>query len=245
MLESPAAPEAQPGQADLQQVLALGERMCGVGDEAQLAEIATLATPGLLGARVIGWLTDRHQRCEGASWDETARLVLGRAALAALPRAGRCALLTGDALPIDVAASIGDAVIVAAPLRLHRDPVGVLIAAVPAPDARVQMLLTLVAQQASSCLFGLRVADLLKEEARSLETQLEVRARELRRAQQQIVASDRLATLGTLVAGIGHEITNPLATVMLNNGALVNRLARAGLLPGLLTETQRLVAEND
>jgi CheY-like chemotaxis protein/two-component sensor histidine kinase len=54
-----------------------------------------------------------------------------------------------------------------------------------------------------------------------------------------------MATLGMLAAGIGHEISNPLATVMLNNGALTNRLARAGLPAAPLTEAQRLLAEND
>ena len=230
---------------DLQQIVALGERMAGVADERALAEVATLATPTLLGASAVVWLSDRHERCEGCDWDETSRLVLRRAALAALPRAGRAAVLDGAQLPPALADVIGATVVVAAALRLHREPVGVLACVVAEGDTRVQALLTLVAQQASSFLAGLRAADLLRDETRALEKQLETRTGQLRRAEQQIIVSDRLAMLGTLVAGIGHEITNPLATVMLNNGALVNRLARAGLPPGLLTEAQRLVAEND
>jgi signal transduction histidine kinase len=230
---------------DLQQIVGLGERLSGAGDEAALAEMATLATPALLGASVVAWLTDRHERCEGCDWDDTSRLVLPRAALTLMPRAGRAAVLASADLPAELQAAVGEAVVVAAPLRVHRELCGVLVCVVPEADARVTSLLTLIAQQASASLVGLRGAELLKDEAHALEAQLEARSNDLRRAEQQIIVSDRLATLGTLVAGIGHEITNPLATVMLNNGALVNRLARAGLPAGLLTEAQRLVAEND
>jgi signal transduction histidine kinase/CheY-like chemotaxis protein len=244
MVNRPSSPPDGPP-ADLQQVVALGERLAGASDEPALAEIATLATPALLGASVVAWLTDRHERCEPSHWDETSCLVLRRAALAELPRAGRAVVLAGDARPPALAQALGSAVLVIAPLRTQRDVVGVLACAVPDADTRVQALLAMLAHQASASLAGLRLADLLKNEARALEAQLDKRTRELRRAEQQIIVSDRLATLGTLVAGIGHEITNPLATVMLNNGALVNRLARAGLPAGLLTEAQRLVAEND
>src|SRR5262245_43890109 len=123
---------------DLSQIVALGERLAGAVDEAGLAEVASLATPVLLGASGVGWLTERHERCEGCEWDETSRLVLRRAALAAMPRAGRAAVLGGADLPPEVAAAIGEAVIVAAPLRLHRELVGVLTCVVPEGDARVQ-----------------------------------------------------------------------------------------------------------
>jgi signal transduction histidine kinase len=240
---SGSGPDVQP--ASLQALGALGERLAQVTDETALADLATAAAPSLLGARVVGWLTEAHERCAGADWDETSRLVLRRAALAAPLRAGRCVVLEAAVLPPTIASALAGGAVVAAPLRMQRDPVGVLVAVLDRPDTQAQTLLAMLAQLASSCLGGLRMADLLRSEARELESQLDARSRELRRAEQQIINSDRLATLGTLVAGIGHEITNPLATVMLNNGALVNRLARAGLPAGLLTEAQRLVAEND
>lgn len=43
----------------------------------------------------------------------------------------------------------------------------------------------------------------------------ELRA-ERRRMQEQLVISDRLASMGTLAAGVAHEINNPLASVMAN-----------------------------
>jgi PAS domain S-box-containing protein len=45
-----------------------------------------------------------------------------------------------------------------------------------------------------------------------------------RRLQLQLAQSERMASLGTLAAGVGHEINNPLAYVLLNLEA-INRLA--------------------
>ena len=49
----------------------------------------------------------------------------------------------------------------------------------------------------------------------------------LRRSQAQLVEADRLAALGTLAAGVAHEINNPLSYVLLNLD-LVIREASAG-----------------
>ena len=52
----------------------------------------------------------------------------------------------------------------------------------------------------------------LKRSSRELSRSL----RQLRRAQSQLSVSERLVALGTLAAGIGHEINNPLAFVLGN-----------------------------
>jgi GAF domain-containing protein len=44
----------------------------------------------------------------------------------------------------------------------------------------------------------------------TLEQKVEERTTELKTAQKQIVASEKLASLGALTAGIAHEIRNPL-----------------------------------
>jgi signal transduction histidine kinase len=45
---------------------------------------------------------------------------------------------------------------------------------------------------------------------------------ERRRIQEQLLLSDRLASLGMLAAGVAHEINNPLASMMLNLDLVLN-----------------------
>jgi signal transduction histidine kinase len=54
---------------------------------------------------------------------------------------------------------------------------------------------------------------------------------ELERAQSEVVRSERLATVGTLAAGIAHEVGNPLSAVI----GLVSLIAE----PGLLDDAER------
>ncbi len=53
---------------------------------------------------------------------------------------------------------------------------------------------------------------------------------EQKRLEQQLIRSDRLASLGTLVAGIAHEINNPLGIIAGYSEALIDRAGDRGLL---------------
>ncbi|MFL5355519.1 ATP-binding protein [Archangium sp.] len=53
-------------------------------------------------------------------------------------------------------------------------------------------------------------------ELASTNARLEDSLQQLRQAQDQLLVSDRLATLGRLAAGVGHEINNPLAYILSN-----------------------------
>jgi signal transduction histidine kinase len=58
-----------------------------------------------------------------------------------------------------------------------------------------------------------RLKVLLTEERRAkgdLEEMVEERTRELRQAQAQLVLQDKMSTLGRLVAGMAHELNNPI-----------------------------------
>ena len=51
---------------------------------------------------------------------------------------------------------------------------------------------------------------------------------EKRRLQAQLIQSDRMASMGTLAAGVAHEINNPLAYVVANLGWVAQALESAG-----------------
>lgn len=52
--------------------------------------------------------------------------------------------------------------------------------------------------------------------AATLETRVEERTRELKEMQSVLIRSEKLASLGELVAGIAHELNNPLTGIMIH-----------------------------
>jgi len=61
--------------------------------------------------------------------------------------------------------------------------------------------------------FMLAPTSVKDEEIRSLLNAFNRMTRELRRHQRQLVQSEKLASLGTLLAGVAHELNNPLSNV--------------------------------
>jgi len=66
---------------------------------------------------------------------------------------------------------------------------------------------------------------------------------ERRALQARLQLSDRLASVGTLAAGVAHELNNPLAYVSANLGYLSDVLPRVGGNPRLIEEMAQAVAE--
>ncbi len=58
-----------------------------------------------------------------------------------------------------------------------------------------------------------RAEEALQEYSERLEEMVEERTRELRDAQEQLVRREKLAVLGQLAGGVGHELRNPLGVI--------------------------------
>ncbi len=73
----------------------------------------------------------------------------------------------------------------------------------------------------------------------SLETKVAERTEELNAANQRLLRSDRLASLGQLSASVAHEINNPIFGV-LNLASLLQRIIREdGIPPGRVAEVRQ------
>ncbi len=86
---------------------------------------------------------------------------------------------------------------------------------------------------AAGCIFGAFVRDITErkraeEELRQLNEGLEMRVdertRELRLAMNQIVESEKLASLGSLVAGVAHELSTPIGNIVMTASTLGDTL---------------------
>jgi signal transduction histidine kinase len=109
----------------------------------------------------------------------------------------------------------------------------------------------------TTCLLGAMVRSMSRRNRRSAELLLEVHALNqrleaqrdelqatlghLQRAQAQIVASEKMATLGNLAAGMAHELNNPVAAILRATEFIADDLvALLGESPGLATAAAAL-----
>ena len=67
---------------------------------------------------------------------------------------------------------------------------------------------------------------------------------ERKRLQARLAETDRMSTIGTLAAGIGHEINNPLSYVMMNLSNALDELGEAGP-PGLVAQLREALEGAD
>jgi signal transduction histidine kinase len=78
-----------------------------------------------------------------------------------------------------------------------------------------------IGRQAALAMRNAELYEMQIQYAENLEDMVEERTRELRSAQQLLVLSEKLASVGRLAAGIAHEINNPLQPILINMELMV------------------------
>ena len=106
----------------------------------------------------------------------------------------------------------------AVPLEYNYDLTGVLVLAShePAYDLDHLRLLKGIGKQASLALKNAELYEMQVNHAEHLEETVAARTAELQSAQQMLVRSEKLASIGHLAASIAHEINNPLQPILLH-----------------------------
>ncbi|AUT01473.1 serine/threonine-protein kinase PknK [Nostoc sp. CENA543] len=99
-------------------------------------------------------------------------------------------------------------------------------------------ILQVLCSQAAISLENALLYEQLGEYSRNLEIKVEERTRELKAAQNKIIAQEKLASLGLLTAGVAHEIRNPLNFV--NNFAAISVDLVKDLLIAIEAESEQL-----
>jgi PAS domain S-box-containing protein len=78
---------------------------------------------------------------------------------------------------------------------------------------REQHMLEYVSTQVAIAIDRKRAEQKVKEYSERLEEMVEERTRELRQAQEKLLIQEKLAVLGQLAGGVGHELRNPLGVI--------------------------------
>ncbi|MCP4566270.1 MAG: PAS domain S-box protein [FCB group bacterium] len=66
----------------------------------------------------------------------------------------------------------------------------------------------------------------LKQSNEDLEDRVDERTRELREKQTQLIQSEKMASLGQLVAGVAHEVNTPIGALKSNNDLFVRSMTK-------------------
>ncbi|MBI5080823.1 MAG: hypothetical protein HZB17_05915 [Chloroflexi bacterium] len=81
-----------------------------------------------------------------------------------------------------------------------------------------------VARQIITLRDNLRLNNELREFSTTLEQRVAQRTQELQQSQEALLASEKMAIIGTLAAGVAHEISNPLSAIITSSEHLESEM---------------------
>ncbi len=79
--------------------------------------------------------------------------------------------------------------------------------------------------------------DRIDDYSRSLEEKVRLRTEELKKVQESLLQSEKLASIGLLASGVAHELNNPLTSILMNINLLMEE---AGDRPEITRELKRI-----
>ena len=129
------------------------------------------------------------------------------------------------------------------PLKAKDEVIGVLavnnkISSSPFTDNDVY-LLSALADYATIAIVNAQLYEETKRWSEVLERKVEERTQELRAAQEQLLQSEKLASIGQLAAGVAHEINNPMGVILGFSQGILKTLPEDDPLKKPLTTIER------
>jgi signal transduction histidine kinase len=80
-------------------------------------------------------------------------------------------------------------------------------------DKNLDHFVKTLAERIGSAIHAIELEKALKAYYEQLEVMVEARTKELEQAQEKLIRSERLAAVGELASGVGHELRNPLNVI--------------------------------